>query len=102
MVLGLIQYSLGGRHLGDGGRVESRRRLTGWPCGATQALLRALEAFVGARAHSCALRAVGVIRLTLVGFCRLTGIFIVSLAAVYLLYVVVYGGLTAVERKRSA
>ncbi len=47
-----------------------------------------------------ALQAIGAIHLTLVGFVDSAGVFIVSLAAAYLLYVVTFGGLTTVEKKR--
>jgi POT family proton-dependent oligopeptide transporter len=47
-----------------------------------------------------ALDAIGAIQVTLVGFVDSTGVFIVSLAAAFLLYVFFLGHLTAVEKKR--
>jgi POT family proton-dependent oligopeptide transporter len=67
---------------------------------ATRALLRTLEGVVGLGLIAAALQAAGAIRLSLVGFVDWTGLFIVSLAASYLLYVVLFGGLTSLEKKR--
>ena len=68
---------------------------------ATRALLRTLEGVVGLRAD-CRGRCRRSARfsLSLVGFVDWTGLFIVSLAGFYLLYVVMFGGLTTVEKKR--
>ena len=62
--------------------------------------MRTLEAVVGLALIVAALQAMGAIRLSLVGFVDWTGLFIVSLAGSYLLYVVLFGGLTTVEKKR--
>ena len=100
MVLGLVQYSLGGKHLGAAGQLkgetqsaEARRR-------AGRSLVRAIEAVVGLALILGALQAIGAIHITLVGFVDSTGVFIVLLAAVFLLYVVLFGGLTPAEKKR--
>ena len=65
-----------------------------------RSLLWGLQAIIGVVLIVAALRAIGVIQLTLVGFVDSTGVFIVSLAASFLLYVVLFGGLTAIEKKR--
>ena len=98
MVLGLIQYSYGGRHLGNAG--ELRPEMKGTRTASSRALLRAVEAIAGLLLIVGTLQAMGVIHLSLVGFVDWTGLFIVSLAACYLLYVVFFGGLTIVEKKR--
>jgi POT family proton-dependent oligopeptide transporter len=100
MVLGLIQYSLGGRHLGSAGELKGERASPAARSKALHALLRAVEAVVGLVLILAALQAMGAIQLTLVGFVDWTGLFIVLLAAAYLLYVVLFGGLTTVEKKR--
>ena len=100
MVLGLIQYSLGGRHLGTAGELRPEVQAPAKRAAAKRALLTTLEAVVGLALIAGTLQAVGAIRLSLVGFVDWTGLFIVSLAGFYLLYVVIFGGLTTVEKKR--
>ena len=100
MVLGLIQYSLGGRHLGSAGELRPEMASPAKRAAAARALLRALEAIVGVGLIVAALQAMGAIRLSLVGFVDWAGLFIVLLAGAYLLYVVLFGGLTGVEKKR--
>ncbi len=100
MVLGLIQYSLGARHLGTAGLPRPEATTTAARAAAVRALVRTLEAVVGIGLILAALQAAGALRLTLLGFVDWTGVFIVSLAAAFFLYVVVFGGLTAVEKKR--
>jgi POT family proton-dependent oligopeptide transporter len=100
MVLGLIQYSLGGRHLGSAGELRPEMASPAKRSAAARALLRALEAVVGVALIFGALQSMGAIRLSLVAFVDWAGLFIVSLAGAYLLYVVVFGGLTGVEKKR--
>ena len=100
MVLGLIQYSLGGRHLGTAGELRPEVRAPEKRAAAKRALLTTLEAVVGLALIVGTLQAMGAIRLSLVGFVDWTGLFIVSLAGFYLLYVVLFGGLTTVEKKR--
>jgi POT family proton-dependent oligopeptide transporter len=100
MVLGLIQYSLGGRHLGTAGELRPEVKTPAARSAARRALLRTLEGVAGLALISATLQAMGVIRLSLVGFVNWTGLFIVSLAGFYLLYVVLFGGLTTVEKKR--
>jgi POT family proton-dependent oligopeptide transporter len=100
MVFGLIQYSLGGRHLGTAGQLRPEVQAPAARSAARRALLLALEGVTGLVLVAGTLQAMGVIRLSLVGFVDWTGLFIVSLAAFYLLYVVVFGGLTTIEKKR--
>ena len=100
MVLGLIQYSLGGRHLGAAGELRPEMAVPARRSAATRALVRTVEGVVGLGLIAAALQSIGAIRLSLVGFVDWTGLFIVSLAGAYLLYVVLFGGLTTVEKKR--
>ena len=100
MVLGLIQYSLGGRHLGAAGELRPEMAVPARRSAATRALVRTIEGVVGLGLVAAVLQSIGAIRLSLVGFVDWTGLFIVSLAGAYLLYVVLFGGLTAVEKKR--
>ena len=101
-VLGLIQYSLGGRYLGTAGELRPESQSPAARAGATRALVRALEAVVGLGLILWVLQAIGAVHLTLVGFVASAGVFIVSLAAAYLLYVVMFGGLTTAEKSASA
>ena len=100
MVLGLIQYSLGGRHLGPAGELRPEMRAPETRKAAKRALLTTLEGVVGLALIIGTLHSIGAIRLSLVGFVDWTGLFIVSLAGSYLLYVVLFGGLTTIEKKR--
>jgi hypothetical protein len=85
MVLGLVQYSLGGRYLGTAGELKDEARLPAARAAARHALLRAAEAIVGLFLIFTALDAMGAIHLTLVGFVDWTGLFIVALAAAFAL-----------------
>ena len=100
MVLGLIQYSLGARHLGTAGELRPEMQVPAARSAATHALLRTLELVGGLAIIAAVLQAIGAIRLSLVAFVDWTGLFIVCLAGFYLLYVVMFGGLTTVEKKR--
>jgi POT family proton-dependent oligopeptide transporter len=100
MVLGLIQYSLGGRHLGTAGELRPEMQAVASRTASARALTRALPAVVGLVLIAASLQAIGAIRLSLIAFVDWAGLFIVSLAAFYLLYVAFFGGLTLAERKR--
>jgi POT family proton-dependent oligopeptide transporter len=100
MVLGLIQYSLGGRHLGTAGELRPEMQAVASRTASARALTRALQAVVGLVLIAASLQAIGAIRLSLIAFVDWAGLFIVSLAAFYLLYVAFFGGLTLAERKR--
>jgi proton-dependent oligopeptide transporter, POT family len=100
MVLGLIQYSFGGRHLGGAGELRPEMQAPAARSAARRAFLRTLEGAVGLALIAGTLHSIGAIRLSLVAFVDWTGLFIVSLAGLYLLYVVVFGRLSAIEKKR--
>jgi POT family proton-dependent oligopeptide transporter len=100
MVLGLIQYSYGARHLHGAGELKEEVDIA--RARSRRGLLLAIEGLVGLALILFTLQAIGAIHITLVAFVDSTGIFIVSIAAVFLLYVAIFGGLTSVERKRLA
>jgi POT family proton-dependent oligopeptide transporter len=100
MVLGLVQYSFGGRFLGTAGELKDETRSAASRSAALRSLLHGLEGVFGLILIVAALDAIGAIQVTLVGFVDSTGVFIVSLAAAFLLYVFFLGHLTAVEKKR--
>ena len=100
MVCGLIQYVLGGKHLGTAGELRSEARSPEARSKALRSLMIGVEALIGAALIVAALRAMGAINIGLVGFVDSTGLLIVALAAVFLFYVAFFGGLSVVERKR--
>ena len=100
MILGLIQYSLGGRHLGSAGELRPEMRAPEKRAASKRALLTAVEGIVGLVLITGTLQYMGAINLSLLRFVDWTGLFIVSLAGLYLLSVVLFGGLTIVEKKR--
>src|SRR5687768_13880628 len=100
MILGLVQYRLGGKHLGTAGELRPEVQAPEKRASARRALLTTLEGVAGLLLIVGTLQSLGAIRLSLLGFVDWTGAFIVSLAGLYLLYVVMFGGLTAVEKKR--
>jgi POT family proton-dependent oligopeptide transporter len=100
MVLGVVQYSYGAKFLGNAGELKGEAQTEAARKRAGRSLLRAVEAIVGVFLVLTALASVGAIHLTLLGVVDWTGIFIASLAAIFLLFVVLFGGLTLVEKKR--
>jgi POT family proton-dependent oligopeptide transporter len=100
MVLGLIQYSFGKKHLGTAGEPKGDAQSPASRARAARSLLRAVEGLVGLFLVFAALQSIGAIHISLLGFVDSTGVFIVALAASFLLYVVLFGGLTVVEKKR--
>jgi POT family proton-dependent oligopeptide transporter len=100
MVAGVIQYALGGKHLGNVGALKGESQSPAVRKKAARSLLRAVEAVVGVFLVFTALESIGAVRVTLLGFVDWTGILITALAVFYLLYVVLFGGLTVVEKKR--
>jgi POT family proton-dependent oligopeptide transporter len=97
MVIGLIQYVLGKRHLGDAGlypdasidRDREKSRLF--------KIATAAAVVIGAVAL---LQMTGMLGLSAVTLANIAGAFIVSVAAVYFAYILIAGGLTPLERNR--
>jgi POT family proton-dependent oligopeptide transporter len=100
MVLGLMQYSIGGKHLGTAGELKAETKSPAARAAARRSLLLGLQAAIGGALIAGVLHSIGAIQMTLVGVVDSTGVFIVALAAVFLLYVAFFGGLTIAERKR--
>jgi POT family proton-dependent oligopeptide transporter len=100
MLLGVVQYSFGGKHLGAAGELKGESQTPAARAKSRQSLLRAVEAIVGVFLVVTALESIGAIHLTLLGVVDSTGVFIAALAAAYLLSVVLFGGLTTAEKKR--
>ena len=96
MVLGLLQYRLGGKYLGSAGlrAAQPEDRV------AVRRLAVSTVAVVAAAAALVALEAVGVLRLTLLGVAESTGFFMAVLALVYFSSVLLFGKLSAAEKKR--
>ena len=100
MVFGLVQYQLGARHLGTAGLLKNDPASAAAPAQARRALFRSLEAVLGLVLIVGVLQSIGAIHLTLLSVVDYTGIMIVAVAAAFLLFVVLFGGLTSVEKKR--
>ena len=96
MVLGLLQYRLGGKYLGTAGlrraeagdRVALRRLLTG--------IALVAAGIVGA----VVLQRLSILHLTLTEVAHGTGYFMAALALVYFASVLLFGGLSAMEKRR--
>src|SRR4051812_26345917 len=97
MVLGLVQYQFGARHLGTAGLLKNDPGSRA-PAQARRSLFRSLEAAVGLLLVVAVLQSIGAIHLRLLAVVDYTGIAIVAVAAAFLLYVVLFGGLTAIEK----
>ena len=100
MLLGIIQYTLGGRHLGQAGLFPD----TGVAYAArgrnSRALAYGLGGGIAIIAIILALRSTGAMDITITKAADITGIVIVSLAILYFGFMFFAGGLDAVERKR--
>ena len=100
MVFGLFQYSRGGKYLGTAGH----RKTDGERAGAVASARRGLAIGIGAVAAVALvlflLEKSGIVNLTLPGVARATGVVIVGLALLYFASVLLFGGLSSLERKR--
>ena len=99
MVLGLVQYKLGGRHLGTAGRLTTdatqaelsrRSRLLYLSFGGAVALVLLLAWLIGA----------GVLDVTLEQVATALGYGIIALAVGYFVYLFIAGGHTTLEKRR--
>jgi POT family proton-dependent oligopeptide transporter len=99
MVLGLIQYRLGGKYLGEAGlrRSEASDRAA---ASALRGLKIGVGAAVGILAAAVLLQAAGLIHLTLYGTAKATGFFMLGLAIVYFGAILLFSRLSAAEKKR--
>ncbi len=98
MSLGLVQYKFNLKHFGEAGILKDQssdaksqaKRSFGYGIGAVVLLTIILTL-----AHNF-----GVVTLTLHGMAAATGVIIISLAILYFLYVLVFGHLESIEKKR--
>jgi POT family proton-dependent oligopeptide transporter len=98
MVLGLIQYVLGGKHLGGAGlppRVDAAERARAW-----RLLLLGVAVVATLSLLLALLAAVGALGITLVGFAQATGAVIVLIAIAYFGWVLLFGGLDRQQKRR--
>jgi POT family proton-dependent oligopeptide transporter len=96
MVLGVIQYALGGKHLGTAGLLPN----AGGDPAATRNAKIALAVFGAVVVGIVALVWSGSLPISVERLANLSGIVIVSLALLYLISQLVAGGLDPVEKKR--
>ncbi|CAN5482614.1 peptide MFS transporter [soil metagenome] len=100
MVLGVVQYVLGGRHLGEAGLYPNAAREEGTATSRGSLMLAGMLGGVLVL-FLVMLQAFGVVDLTTaVGLASAGGIIIVTLALLYFGFMYVAGGLDAVEKKR--
>ena len=100
MTLGLVQYSYGRKYLVGAGELSPERMTSAARAAARRSLNSALLAVAGLVSILGALASIGAIRMTLVGFVDSTGLLIASIAGGFLFYVVLFGQLTSIEKKR--
>ena len=100
MLFGLIQFRMTTKYLGDSGRLPSssgdvdkdlKQRRTGWTIVTIAMLILATVV---------ALSLTGIIKFDAVSLASVMTYVIVSMAALFFLYVLLFGGLTSVEKKR--
>jgi POT family proton-dependent oligopeptide transporter len=96
MVLGVIQYSLGGRHLGTAGLLPN----AGGDPSANKNVKIALGGFAALLVLIVALVWSGSIPISVGRLANYSGVAIVTLALLYLIFQLVAGGLDPVEKKR--
>ena len=99
MVLGVVHYALGWRHLGDAGtlRTDTGARRRAWRTLATGAAVT-----LGLLAALVAARSSGLLALSVLGVAQATGVIIAAMVALYFAYVFTFGGLDPDERRRLA
>ena len=100
MVLGVIQYTLGGKHLGSAGELPEQHRD---PAVRSVSMRRFTYAVVGAIVLIGAIlaaRASGALNISIEAAADATGVIIVGMAIAYFAYMFFAGGLDKVERKR--
>ena len=100
MTFGLLQYWLGGKHLGDAGQLKG-------DAADPASVKRAITQFVRGIVVTAALTAVfvglsagGILPITLVGFAQATGVIVLVLAIAYFSYIAFFACKDKVERQR--
>ena len=100
MVLGLIQYQLGGKYLGTAGLYPDTGREPGVRAGHFRSLLLGIGAVGLIIAAIFGLRAAGTLDISMAAAADGVGYLIVSIAVLYFAYMFFFGGLDKTERKR--
>ena len=100
MTLGLIQYVWGGRHLGTAGGLKGDAQIAAVRSQAWRTFFFGVATVAAIAVALIGLSSGGVIPLTLLGFVDATGYLTVSLATAYFAYVILFGGLSTMEKKR--
>jgi len=98
MVLGLIQYRMGARYLGDAGHIEPEEEAR--RPGAVRGLLMGLGTVAAIAAVLALLQSSGAARITFEGVAKGAAYVIVAVAVLYFGSVLAFGGLTGTEKKR--
>ena len=102
MVLGLIQYRLGGKYLGEAGLRRSAEVTAAGDRTAIRRLGLGVSVVFGVIALAVVLQLAGVIHLDLYGVARGTGFFMLGLALLYFGSVIFLSKLSKAEKKRIA
>jgi POT family proton-dependent oligopeptide transporter len=102
MVLGLVQYQLGGKYLGDAGLRRPSETTAARDRSAVRKLAIGVAVVFGGIALATALQLAGVIQLDLYGVAKATGFFMLGLALVYFGSVIFLSKLSRAEKKRIA
>ena len=100
MLLGLVQYKLGAKYLGDAGSLPAKAHEGEGMSAAQKQLLTGIAMVAGLGVVVWLINRAGIIDLTLEGAAGATGVIIVALAILYFLYQIILGGLTGDEKKR--
>jgi POT family proton-dependent oligopeptide transporter len=102
MVLGLIQYRLGGKYLGEAGLRRKAEVTAAGDRTAIRRLALGVGIFFGAIALTAALQLAGVIHLDVYSVAQGTGFFMLGLALLYFGAVIFLSKLSRAEKKRIA
>jgi POT family proton-dependent oligopeptide transporter len=102
MVLGLVQYRLGGKYLGEAGLRRSSETTAASDRSAVRKLAIGVAVVFGGIALATALQLGGVIQLDLYGVAKATGFFMLGLALVYFGSIIFLSKLSRAEKKRIA
>ncbi len=100
MVLGLIQYKMGGKYLGNAGQRRTEGDRPDARARAIRGLLLALGGLAAAAALAAVLQSAGILHLTLQGIARSTGVVIVGIVLAYFTMVLISPRLSVAEKKR--
>ena len=100
MILGLIQYRVGGKYLGNAGLRHKEAGQSAADARAPRQLVLGIAAIVAVLLILAALGATGVVPMTLHGIAQGTGYFMLGLAIFYFASVLLFAGLTMAEKKR--